>query len=175
MDETNWIKNVVVALSVLLVVGALIGGIVAFLGLKAADVAFDTTDNSTHNSRGPVIPHRHRASTTSSSPTSSVPPSNSGHHRRHSGPPSISLTVTPVSAAAYARIDLDGTWPHHGGATLQVQRKEAGTWTDFPTTATVQGGAFHTYIETGHTGLNRLRVVDKSTGATSNTVKVRIG
>jgi hypothetical protein len=45
---------------------------------------------------------------------------------------------------------------------------------DFPTTASVSRGQFSTYIETGHTGVNRLRLVDPSTGESSNVVEVNI-
>jgi hypothetical protein len=57
---------------------------------------------------------------------------------------------------------------------LQVQRLEGGQWVDFPTTATVSGGQFSTYIETGHAGVNKIRVVDPSTGQSSNVVAIQI-
>jgi len=55
-----------------------------------------------------------------------------------------------------------------------VQRFEGG-WVDFPTSATVEGGTFDTYVESGQTGPNRFRVLDKSNGEVSNTVTVKVG
>jgi hypothetical protein len=56
-----------------------------------------------------------------------------------------------------------------------VQRFENGGWTDFPTTASVRGGIFTTYVMTGRVGMNRFRVLDPSSGRSSNPVRVRVG
>ncbi|HSS68507.1 MAG TPA: hypothetical protein VLK34_08140, partial [Nocardioidaceae bacterium] len=60
------------------------------------------------------------------------------------------------------------------GAVLQVQRKESGTWTDFPVTATCNGGSYSTYILTGHTGPNRLRMLAVGLDETSKSVVVQV-
>jgi hypothetical protein len=87
---------------------------------------------------------------------------------------SIQLTASPAAAGTYDRINLVGSYPGPGAPTLQVQRLEGSQWVDFPTTASVSGGQFSTYIETGHTGLNMIRVLDPSTGRSSNVVKIHI-
>jgi len=56
-----------------------------------------------------------------------------------------------------------------------VQQFENGAWSDFPVTASVSGGRFSTFIQTGMVGLNRFRMLDTDTGETSNEVKVQIG
>jgi len=76
----------------------------------------------------------------------------------------------------FGEITLTGTYSAADGTTLQVQRREAGgVWADFPVTATVTGGTFSTYIQTGQTGTNRIRMMDTSTGAMSNVVTVDVG
>jgi hypothetical protein len=54
-----------------------------------------------------------------------------------------------------------------------VQRREGG-WRDFPTSASVSGGTFSSYVMTGQSGVNKFRVVDRSNGKTSNVVTVRV-
>ena len=46
---------------------------------------------------------------------------------------------------------------------------------DFGVFASVTGGQFSTYIQSGAVGLNRFRMIDTDTGETSNEVKVQIG
>jgi hypothetical protein len=86
----------------------------------------------------------------------------------------ILLTANPPAAGTYERINLVGSYHGTGSPTLQVQRFEGGQWVDFPTTASVSGGQFSTYIETGHTGVNRIRMLDPSTGQSSNVVEIHI-
>jgi hypothetical protein len=86
----------------------------------------------------------------------------------------IQLTANPPAAGTYERINLVGSYSGPGSPTLQVQRLEGGQWVDFPTTATVSSGQFSTYIETGHTGVNRIRVLDPATGQSSNIVSIHI-
>jgi hypothetical protein len=56
---------------------------------------------------------------------------------------------------------------------LQVQRFEGG-WTDFPSSTSVSGGTFTTYVMTGQSGMNKFRVVDPATGKKSNAVTVHV-
>jgi hypothetical protein len=56
-----------------------------------------------------------------------------------------------------------------------VQKLTNGSWQDFySVSATVSGGTFTTYIQTGTPGLNRFRVVDSDTHLASNPVTVRV-
>jgi hypothetical protein len=94
--------------------------------------------------------------------------------RRKQRRPAINLTVNPVRVSPMERINLSGTYRGGDGATLQVQRFEDG-WRDFPTTASVSGRTFATYVMTGRSGRNRFRVVDEASGKRSNPVTVRVG
>lgn len=89
--------------------------------------------------------------------------------------PAITLTSQQTQVAPMAQIDLSGTFPGGNGAILQVQRLEGGTWVDFPVTMSVNGDSYSTYILTGHTGVNKLRVIDTDSKKTSNVIKVRVG
>lgn len=109
--------------------------------------------------------------TTTATPTT-TPPTTTGNT-----PPNqaIVLNASPQRVGTYERIDLSGRATGGAeGTTLQVQRLEAGGWANFPVRATVSGGGFATYIETGVVGLNRFRVLDLSTGRASNVVLVRV-
>ena len=61
------------------------------------------------------------------------------------------------------------------GASLQIQRREGGTWTDFPVTATVRGESFETWIQTSRTGEQVFRVFDLAEDRGSNSVTVTVG
>jgi hypothetical protein len=103
----------------------------------------------------------------SPSPTTPSPPR----------PPATALTLSasPNSAGAFERVTLTGQYPGAAsGTAVQVQRVEGGAWVEFPVTATVEGGAYTTYVELGQPGANRLRVVDPDSGATSNPVTVTV-
>jgi hypothetical protein len=106
-------------------------------------------------------------------PTESASPKKEKAERKR--PPSvISLSASPVEVSRMERIYLSGTYPRGEGASLQVQRDEGGGWTDFPTSASVSGGTFSSYVMTGQSGVNRFRVVDPATGKKSNPVTVRV-
>lgn len=185
-DETDWQKQLLVGLGVLVAVGALIGGIVALVSIKAADYAGIDGGKSTASS-GPSSAAWGEPSTDEpesedesgspeapetsddqpSTPESSQPP----EKPRDKG---ITLVATPKSVSSYDRINLSGTFAGGGGTTLQVQRMESGQWVDFPTSATVNGSEFATYIETGRPGANKFRVKAVGGNKTSNTVTVRV-
>ena len=62
------------------------------------------------------------------------------------------------------------------GTSLQVQRRQGTTWTNFSTvTASVNAGQFSTWIETGQPGPNRFRMFDAGASKASNIVVVQIG
>ncbi|UAL29318.1 hypothetical protein K8W59_16330 [Nocardioides rotundus] len=100
-------------------------------------------------------------------------PSESGSASEGTQP--INLTAGQDSVGAMEQIDLTGDYDGGEGAVLQVQRKESGSWSDFPVTVTVSGGQFTTYVQTGQTGKNIFRVVDSNTGEASNPVTVQVG
>ena len=183
-DETSWQKQLLVGVLALLVVGALIGAIVAFVSLRAASLAGidetttpSGTETTIQTKPDPADhqPGHHPHHTTGQPPTEQVP--TTGGPGNHSGPASaIVLAASPVATGAYERIDLTGRYrTAPDGTELQVQRKEDGVWATFPTVAHVSDGAFATYVETGHAGLNLFRVTDTGTGRSSNPVTVRIG
>jgi hypothetical protein len=87
----------------------------------------------------------------------------------------ITLFVAPQRVGAGERINFNGVYRGGEGATLQIQRREGGSWTDFPVTATVRGGSFSTWIETSRTGESAFRVFDPSLERSSNVVTVTIG
>ena len=177
--ESSWQRQLVIGLTALLAVAVLIGGILGVIALKAAN--YVGIGNNVHIGSTPeaILPTTGDAGPTPS--TTGPPPSTTSPTkttRRPSPPPRrlITLAVNPKQAGSYQRVNLTGTYPGHDGATLQVQRSLGqGPWSDFPTGAHVSGGRFATYIQTGMTGINHFRMLDKANGKTSNTVAVRIG
>lgn len=89
--------------------------------------------------------------------------------------PRITLVAGKTSVSSFERIDLTGSYLQGEGAILQVQRREGGSWQDFPVTMTVGGGTFSTYVQTSRPGINEFRVIDTDTGTKSRSVKVRVG
>jgi hypothetical protein len=87
----------------------------------------------------------------------------------------ITLFVAPQQVSSGQRINFNGVYNGADGATLQVQRREGGSWSDFPVTASVRGGSFETWIQTSRTGSTKFRVFDTSADKASNVVTVRIG
>jgi hypothetical protein len=177
MDESNWQKQLLIGLVMLLLVGGLLGVVLAVAGLKAADLV-GLSGEAKHTTRSNERLHipRHVSTSTPAPTTPTAPQSTPTSRRPHSTAPrrSISLRVSPTSVGTYQRINLSGTYNAPTGTSLQVQRKENGAWTDFPTATHVGSGSFATYIETGHTGPNVLRVIDKATGRSSNVVTVQV-
>jgi hypothetical protein len=87
----------------------------------------------------------------------------------------ITLTSGQPNVAPMQQIDLRGSYPGGDGAILRVQRFQGGSWVEFPVTASVSGGSFSTYVQTGQGGVNRFRVYDADAREASNAVKVRVG
>lgn len=178
-DENAWLKQLAIGVGMLLVVGGLIGATVAFAGIKVADLAGITGTSTTtgsqerlripRNASTPTTPAPTSAPTTSISPPTSSPPPSSSKPKR-----AITLTVSPRTAPSFARITLTGTYRAPDGTSLRVQRLEGGGWVDFPVTTTVSGGRFSTYIQTGHTGLNRIRMTDVVDGRSSEVASFTI-
>lgn len=113
--------------------------------------------------------------TPSPSPTETTPsPTESRSAKPTPKPRQIRLRAGASAATAMEEVTLSGRYPGGNGSTLQVQRREGGAWVPFPTSATVEGGTFETYVALGQPGPNRMRVVDTSTGRTSNVVVIDV-
>jgi hypothetical protein len=110
---------------------------------------------------------------TSPTPDESETPKPEKKDKRKRAPSVISLSASPNEVAPMEQIYLSGTYPRGEGASLQVQRFSGG-WTDFPSSATVSGGTFTTYVMTGQSGVNKFRVMDRATGKKSNPVTVTV-
>jgi hypothetical protein len=86
----------------------------------------------------------------------------------------IRLLASSDSVSSFEQVTLSGRYPGGNGTSLQVQRKEGGSWVQFPTSASVEGGSFSTFVASGQSGPNAFRVLDPSTGRMSNVVVVRV-
>jgi hypothetical protein len=86
----------------------------------------------------------------------------------------IRLLASSDSVSSFEQVTLSGRYPGGNGTSLQVQRREGGAWVQFPTSASVQGGSFSTFVASGQSGPNAFRVIDPSTGRMSNIVVVRV-
>jgi hypothetical protein len=180
-EEAPWTRQLVVVLAVLVVVAVVIGGVMSVVALGAAKVSgIDEVRPSASAPASLFIPEGEPTT----SPQSFPDPEGDGQPDASSSAsptakptkkaPKISLQAFPQQVSANQRINLTGVYPQAEGAQLQVQRFE-GSWVDFPVTATVRGGAYTTYIYTGRTGVNRLRVLDKASGLASRPVRVTVG
>jgi hypothetical protein len=87
----------------------------------------------------------------------------------------ISLSASKLAVSQMGRIDLTGTFPGGEGSVLRVQRREDGTWQDFPVTVSVSNETFSTYVQSGTSGPNKFRVKDTDSDKVSNAVTVKIG
>lgn len=161
--------GVAVSVGLVLGLGALV--VVRVAGLDGgSDSAGATSEESMY------LPEPERTG----SPRSGQPRGGGGEPREAETSSSAPATPITLSAAETAvgpmqQINLSGTFPGGDGAILQVQRFSAGGWIDFPVTASVSGGGFATYVQTGQTGVNRFRMIDSDSAAVSNEVKVTVG
>lgn len=181
-DESNWQRQVLVGLTVLLAVGALLGGVVALISIKAADLAGldDSAASSSPSSSRWTKPTDTGAGSddepSGEAPSTTAPPSTTEPEQTREPQPDtgITLVATPDSVSTYQPITLAGTFPGGSGQTLQVQRWEGGQWVDFPTSATVNGKNYETYVETGRAGTNKFRMKVTGGDDASNTVVVEV-
>jgi len=163
-----------------LTIGLLAGGgtLVAtrVLGLGADSTAVDSSARQSM-----YLPKPQKTTPTgepSSAPTLTAAPEPTGPVLTTQTPETgIVLQAGATQVGPMGRIDLTGTYTGGEGAVLQVQRATGpgDSWVDFPVTATVSGGTFSTYVQTGRTGPNRFRVIDTDTDQASNEVTVTIG
>ncbi|WP_460851236.1 hypothetical protein [Nocardioides montaniterrae] len=130
----------------------------------------------TTEAQGPLVtlntaqPPRSRTSAPAgeSEPTESAPPT------KKPGKGEISLQALETTVPNFGKIDLTGTYPGGEGQILQVQRQQDGAWVDFAATVPVVNSTLTTYIQTGVSGKNTFRVLDKSRGVFSNPVTVTV-
>lgn len=175
-EEPSWQRQLAVGVVALLIVGGIVGGIAAVIAMKSADY-FGLGDKTGH-ATGPVtiLPTTGQTPTHSAPTTSTPTTSPRTTHHTHKPPSALTLQASPDAVPIDGKITLSGAFPGHDGDTLRVQRRLAGeAWADFPATAPLNAGTFSTYIETGRTGVNEIRVRDETTGTVSNVVKVTVG
>lgn len=163
---------------VALLVGLAVGGaVITVLHVTGVDTAESSAGAKSRETL--YIPKYHPTKTPQADdlglPTPS--PSDSESESATPSPKSdkIKLFVAPQSVGPGERINFNGVYVDGEGVALQIQRKEGGTWTDFPVTATVRGGVFTTWIQTSHTGKQQFRVLDRTTDLSSNVVTVTVG
>ena len=180
-DRDDSFRPVLVGLAALLGVALLTGALISMVALGAACVvgfggyAEESASSAEASLYVPPVSPRSTPSPTATpnQPEASGTSEPAKPKKKKKARPAITLSVSPKTVSAMERINLTGRYPRGNGASLQVQRKEAG-WEDFPTSATVRDGGFSTYVLTGRSGKNSFRVVDKSNGRASNPVTVTI-
>ena len=176
MDTENRpvLTGLVALVGVAVAIG-LLGGLAVLVGVKATGIGGGS--ESSNESTASATFNLPRPSDTDSSipaPEETSEPS-VGESTSEAPAEAISLSATQQSVSPMQQIDLTGTYQSGEGAILQVQRFEAGKWSDFPVTMSVSGGTFATYVQTSRPGPNKFRVIDTDTGATSNEVVVTVG
>jgi hypothetical protein len=171
-DSNDGRRNRTVVFSVLglVTIGVLLGLLVGGLGLAAV---------RTVNLGGEESPTSQASEDREepSSDASETEPTEDETTTREPDRSEATLVASPAAVGSYEEIDLSGRFPKLGpGVTLQVQRREGSTWTDFPVTATTgEGGTFATYVQTGQLGTNKFRMMAVDTGETTPTVTVEVG
>jgi hypothetical protein len=167
--------------ALLKVAGVAVGiGLVLAIGVFVMVRALGFSDNTpaAHSTSGPdaspsALPTRALTPSGSPSDSATAEPSTSASP---STQPGIKLAASPVQVAPGQRINLTGSYPGADNLSLQVQRKEGGTWAPFAdVTAPVKVSSFATYVITSRTGRMSFRVVDTTTGKASNPVQVTVG
>ncbi len=183
-DESPWTRQLLFAAGALVAVALVIGGVVSVVALGAANVAgIDEARPTATAAPSLYIPSGEPTTTPDgypdpeggeeADPTEDAAPSATATTKRKAR--AISLQAFPAKVSANERINLSGVYQRGEGAQLQVQRREGGTWTDFPVTTSVSGGLFDTYVYTGRSGTQRFRVTDLGSGRSSNPVRVTVG
>ncbi len=181
-DDSSWVRPVLTGVIALVAVSLLVGGVVGVIALGAAKMSgigessgaapaapslfIPSGEPTTRPEAFPDPPGKKKKAAESKAPQKKKA-------KKKKAPP-LTLQAVPAKAQSGERIDLSGGYRGGDGATLQVQRFEAG-WTDFPVTATVRGGSYRTFIFTERAGKSRFRMLDKATGTSSNAVTITIG
>ncbi len=114
---------------------------------------------------------RHPSASGAGAPASSGPAAQVG-----TVSPPIHLEVGGKSVAANEIVRLTGRYRHpHGQQDLHVQLRRHGRWITFPLPAVTTGsGRFQSFVELAHRGANRVRMIDRSNGQTSNVATVNV-
>ena len=185
------LAGLVALVAVGLVVGLLVGGITLIatrvLGLGGSSDGTTSTSNESlylppftalDSPSGPLLTlvPTHQTDRPSGSATASSSPTGGAAESDSTAPGDgkITLQSGQSEVSDFDQIDLTGVYPGGEGAILQVQRFQGGTWVDFPVTASVSNETFATYVQTSQQGLNRFRMIDTDSGATSNEVRVTV-
>ena len=183
-DESRWGRQLLVVLGVLVAVALVIGGVVSVIALGAAKVTgLDSAQTKATRKPSLFIPSDKPTVGLDEypAPSSKTPSSQAGadasasDRPRPKKKPGITLQAFPQQVSAGQRINLTGVYQGGEGARLQVERFEAGRWSDFPVGASVSGGQFTTYVTTSRSGKQQFRVVDPLSDKVSNPVKVTVG
>jgi hypothetical protein len=176
------LTGLIALIGVALVVGLILGG-----GALAATKVLGLDDDGTGTDEATsgdsmVLPHPQPTETPSGplvtlGSDATNAPETDGPEETETAEPEheISLAAGQTTVGPMDHIDLTGVYPGGEGAILQVQRFEGGKWADFPVPISVSDETFATYVQTSQPGVNRFRVIDTDTGATSNDVRVTIG
>jgi hypothetical protein len=177
-SEDRPVLTGLVALVAVAVVVGLLFGAAALIGTKVLglDGSVDASAEQEAGSETTMyLPEPEPTETTEPTTTAAPQPGEAPSSAESKPARQISLSAGQLSVAPMQQIDLTGTYPQGEGAILQVQRFEGGSWSDFPVTASVSNQTFSTYIQTSQAGVNKFRVVDSDSGATSNEVEVMVG
>lgn len=165
-----------------LVVGGLTAGAVYLTGLVPAEQ--DTSapplpdpgqDNENELPSPSLLPTKSPTPEASAAPSEGATPKATTKPTKKPEPARpIRLLASTNAVGTMERVTLSGRYPGGNGTSLQVQRREGGSWVQFPTSASVEAGSFSTFVASGQSGPNAFRVLDPSTGRMSNVVVVRV-
>jgi len=167
---------VLAGLAALVTVGVVLGLLLAWASTEVLDATGIADDGS--NPSEPVLELPPDAATStgptgngpgSTEPTSATPrPSPSGDG---------TLTASPEAADSFEQVTLSGRLPGvAAGTSLQVERREGGSWVTFPVTVTTDAsGGFSTFVELGQVGPNELRLVLPGSTRSTPQVTVTVG
>jgi hypothetical protein len=197
-DEAPWYRSLLTGVGALVGVALLVGGVVSLVTLGAVSFSGLGSAGAGPSERPSLYMPTHSPPPSDDGPGLTLADLNGGKTPSPSQKPSpeadsskqkqkpgkekkkpklrsvISLSASPLEVSPMERIYLSGTYPGGEGKSLQVQRSQGSGWTDFPTSTSVSGGSFSSYVMTGRSGKNRFRVVDSVTGKKSNPVTVTV-
>lgn len=161
----------------LVIAGVVIGLVVGVLGttvLRSMGLR-DQPPPPAASSAGQAEPPESTDDETTDEPdTNDDASTNVAEHNGRPSRPSV-LRALPRRAAPGEEVTLRGRLRGVHGGSLQVERREDGTWEDFPVVASVNpNGTFSTYIITSMTGPNVFRLSHDRTGRSTPTVRVMI-
>jgi len=179
-DDDSPSRQLLVGLGALLAVALLVGGVMSVVALGAASMSgIESTAGGASVRPSLYLPSLSPTKNTDTTPvpveteTPTTPTDEPSPATASKQPKVITLQASPSQVGPGGRIDLNGVFQAGEGHTVTVQRFENG-WSDFPVSATVSGGSFHTWISTSRAGLQRFRVVDHATDKHSNEVRVTV-